>query len=324
MPVVLVTGATGFVGRSLCERLLASGWNVRVAVRPGSEGRSPAGVTACPAPGISAAVDWPAALDGVDAIVHLAARVHVMRETAVDSLAEFRRVNVEGTRGLARAAAEAGVRRLVFTSTLKVHGESSGERGFSESDPPQPADPYAVSKWEAEQALHEIAGRTGLEAVILRPPLVYGPGVKGNFLRLMDWIARGVPLPLANIRNARSLLYLDNLVAAIEACLHLPEAAGQTFLLKDDGDLSTPELIRQLARAMGRDTRLLPFPVPLLTLLGAAAGRSAAVARLTGSLVADDAKIRRVLGWRPPVSLEPGFAATAGWYHAATSAAGHP
>lgn len=321
---VLVTGATGFVGRALCVALAAEGYLVRAALREAAHASlQELGVAELVRVGeIGPDTDWTNGLEGVDAVVHLAARVHVMREIAADPLAEFRRVNVEGTRGLARAAAEAGVRRLVFTSTIKVHGESSGEWGFSESDPPQPADPYAVSKWEAEQALHEIAGRTGLEAVILRPPLVYGPGVKGNFLRLMDWIARGVPLPFANIRNSRSLLYLDNLVAAIEACLRQPPAAGETFLLKDDGDPSTPELIRGLARAMGGDVRLLPFPVPLLALLGAAAGQSAAVARLTGSLVADDAKIRRVLGWRPPVSLERGLAATAGGYHAATSATG--
>lgn len=323
---ILVTGANGFVGRALCMALAAEGYPVRAALResaPASLQELEVEELVCVGK-IGPDTDWTSGLKGVDAVVHLAARVHVMREFAADPLAEFRRVNVEGTRGLARAAAAAGVRRLVFVSTLKIHGESSGARGFSESDPPQPTDPYAISKWEAEQALHEIAGQTGLETVILRPPLVYGPGVKGNFLRLMDWIARGVPLPLASIRNSRSLLYLDNLVAAIEACLREPSAAGETFLLKDDGDLSTPELIRQLARAMGGRARLLPFPVPLLALLGAAAGQSAAVARLTGSLVADDAKIRRVLGWLPPLSPEQGLTATAGWYRAATSALARP
>lgn len=324
MTRVLVTGASGFVGRALCMTLAAEGYRVRAVLRESAPRRASLqelGVTELVRMGeIGPDTDWTSGIEDVDAVVHLAARLHVMRETVGNSLAEFRRVNVEGTRSLARAAAEAGVRRLVFLSTLKVNGESSGEQGLSESDPPRPADPYAVSKWEAEQALHEIAGRTGLEAVILRPPLVYGPGVKDNFLRLMDWVARGVPLPLASIRNSRSLLYLDNLVAAIEACLREPSAAGETFLLKDGGDLSTPELIRQLARAMGGRARLLPFPVPLLALLGAAAGQSAAVTKLTGSLVVEDAKIRRVLGWRPPVSLERGLANTAGWYNAATSA----
>lgn len=321
MTRVLVTGATGFVGRALCMALAAEGYRVRAVLRESAPASlQELGVAELVRMGkIGPDTDWTSGIEGVDAVVHLAARVHVMRETAADSLAEFRRVNVEGTRGLARAAAEAGVRRLVFVSTLKVNGEGRDEP-YRESDTPAPQDPYAVSKWEAEQALYEIAGRTGLEAVILRPPLVYGPGVKDNFLRLMDWVARGVPLPFASIRNSRSLLYLENLTAAIEACLREPSAAGETFLLKDEGDLSTPELIRQLARAMGGRARLLPFPVPLLALLGAAAGQSAAVTKLTGSLVVEDAKIRRVLGWRPPVSLERGLAATAGWYNATTSA----
>jgi UDP-glucose 4-epimerase len=258
---------------------------------------------------INAATAWEAALAGCDVIVHLAARVHVMDDKASDPLAEFREVNTEGTLNLARQAAQAGVKRFVFTSTIKVNGEGR-DAAYRETDTPAPADPYAISKWEAEQGLHSIAQETGLEVVILRPPLVYGPGVKANFLRLMRTVARGWPLPLGAIRNRRSLLYLGNFVDAIRLCVEHAGAAGQTFLLDDGEPVSTPDLIRALAHAMGRPARLLAVPVGVLELAGALLGKRAAVARLTGSLYVDSSAIRSRLGWSPPYTMRQGLDVT--------------
>jgi UDP-glucose 4-epimerase len=232
-----------------------------------------------------------------------------MDDEASDPLAEFRNVNTEGTLNLARQAAGAGVRRFVFISTIKVNGEGRDEP-YRETDAPAPEDAYAISKWEAEQGLHQIAHDTGLEVVILRPPLVYGPGVKANFLSLLRVIERGWPLPLGAIRNRRSLLYLGNFVDAIRLCVEHPAAAGQTFLIDDGEAVSTPELIRRLAHAMGRPARLLAVPVGWLEFAGALLGRRAAVARLTGSLWVDSSLIRARLGWAPPYSMEAGLAVT--------------
>lgn len=258
--------------------------------------------------------DWSKALGGADAVVHLAARVHVMGERPRDALAAARRVNLDGTCRLAEQAATAGVKRFIFTSTLKVHGEASGDHPFTENDAPAPIDPYAISKWEAEQELSTIAGRTGMELVILRPPLVYGPGVKANFLELVKACAEQRYLPFGRVNNRRSILFVGNLADAIAACVDTPAAAGGTFLIRDDGDLSTPEMVRQLSHAVGAEPRLGNVPVALLRLAGFLTGRRAMIDRLVGSLAVNDTKIRRQLGWQPPATTTQGFAETASWY----------
>lgn len=251
----------------------------------------------------------------VDCVVHLAARTHVLRDTDVDMLAAYRRVNVEGTRRLAQAAARSGVRRLVFVSSIKVNGEATVDQPFTENDTPRPEDAYGISKWEAERAMSQIAADTGMEAVVLRPPLVYGPGVKGNLLQLLRVVARGWPLPLASIRNRRSLIFVGNLVEAIMAAAASPAASGNTYLVSDGEDVSTPELVRALARALNVPARLVPCPAVLLKCAARVIGRSDAAARLTGSLQVDSSNIRRQLGWRPHATLAAGLAETARWYH---------
>ncbi|MHB1215037.1 MAG: UDP-glucose 4-epimerase family protein [Thiobacillus sp.] len=300
----LVTGATGFVGTALCARLAANGLEVVPAVR-GKSGLPHERVVG----NLDASTDWAAALTGCNVVIHLAARVHVMDDTAQDPLALYRATNTETTLNLARQAAQAGVKRFVFISTIKVNGEGR-DAPYRETDIPAPEDAYAISKWEAEQGLWQIAQDTGLEVVILRPPLVYGPGVKANFLRLLRTVERGWPLPLGAIRNRRSLLYLGNFVDAIRLCIEHPDAAGQTFLVDDGQPVSTPDLIRAMARAMGRPAHLLAVPVGMLELAGTLLGKRAAVARLTGSLFVDGLFLRTRLGWTPPYSLEAGLAAT--------------
>lgn len=309
MQTVLVSGANGFVGRPLCSALERAGYRVRRCCRLASA----AGQHDVAVGEIGPDTDWNAALSGVDAVVHLAARVHVMKDRAADPLAEFRRVNVAGTARLARAAASSGVRRFVYLSSIKVNGEATHGRPFSESDLPHPQDPYGVSKQEAEQALAQIGAETGLEVVVLRPPLVYGPGVKGNFLRLLQLVKKGMPLPLASIANRRSLLYVGNLADAVCACLSAPAAAGKTYLLCDSEEVSTPDLIRKLAQAMGRPSRLLPFP-PVLFDIVSRLGGAAPIQRLTGSLQINSARIQQELSWHPPFSLDQGIRETVHWF----------
>lgn len=306
---VLVTGASGFVGSVLCADLTRRGALVRRAVRS-PDGDIPETVAVGD---VGPRTDWRAALDGVDAVVHLAARVHVVRDSAASPLSEYRRVNIEGTRQLAQAAAQAGVRRLLLVSSIKVNGEVT-RRPFTEDDPPKPVGAYAISKWEAEQALIEASGRLGLEWVVLRPPLVYGPGVGANFLGLLHAVATRRPLPLGAIENRRSLAYVGNLVDAIHCCLVQQEAANRTFLIGDGEDVSTPDLVRRLACALGVSPRLLRVPVPLLRTGGWLVGQRAAIERLAGSLQVDSGRLRSVLGWVPPHGLEQGLAATARWY----------
>ena len=266
-------------------------------------------------------------MQGVTAVIHLAARVHVMREDADDSLGEFRRTNVAGTENLARAAAARGVKRLVYISSIKVNGESTlspprpsptnggGEQNyFTESDIPSPQDPYGISKWEAEKVLHRVAAETDLEIVIVRPPLVYGPGVKGNFAQMLKVLAKGIPLPLASVHNLRSLLYVENLVDALLVCTTHPAAVGQTYLVSDGDDVSTPDLLYQLGSPMGRPARLFPCPPALLKLAGRLLGKADQVERLLGSLQIDSGRIRRELNWEPPYSLQQGLQATATRY----------
>lgn len=308
---VLVTGSTGFVGDALCAHLASRGFLVRAAVR---SKLGPERSDAVAVGDIGADTDWSTALEGVDQVVHLAARVHIDRDSSRDRLAEHRRVNVEGTRRLASMAADRGVRRFVFLSSAKVNGEVT-RKPCTEADPPRPEGAYAVSKWEAEQALMHIARDTGMEWVILRPPLVYGPGVRANFLELMRAVAAGIPLPFASIDNRRSLLYLGNLVDAVRTCLTHPHARGRTFLVSDGDDLSTPGLTRRLAQALDVPSRLLPMPVALLSLAGKMTGKGAAVDRLVGSLQLDTSAIRQTLGWTPPFGVDEGLQETARWFH---------
>jgi len=311
---ILVTGATGFVGTALLKRLGCENCHVRAAVLAGERtNHLPATVETVVVPSLSETTEYADALRGIDVVVHLAARVHVMDEDAVDPLAQFRRVNVAGTERLARQAATAGVRRLVFLSSVKVNGEGR-PMPYTEDDPPAPEDPYGVSKREAEAMLRQVAADTCLESVIIRPPLVYGPGVKANFRRLLETVRRGIPLPLACIRNRRSLIGLGNLVDAVTACATHPRAAGNSYLVSDGEDVSTPELVRMVAAAFGRPARLFPVPLLLMRLAGTMTGKGAAVDRLVGSLTVDISKIHRELGWQPPFTMQQGVAETAEWF----------
>ena len=313
MPDVLVTGANGFIGTALCNRLLGENFRVHGAVRPGKVPLLPEGVEAAHIESIDGDTDWINALKGIDTVVHLAARVHMTNNHSKDSLAAYRYVNMAGTARLARMAAAAGVKRFVYLSTVKVNGEGKAAP-YTEKDDPEPTDPYGTSKWEAEKVLYEIADQTGMEMVVLRPPLVYGPGVKANFLRLLKVVERGIPLPLANVNNLRSLIYLENLLDVIVTCINHPKAAGQTFLISDGKDLSTPELIRLMAEAMGRKVRLFSFPLFMLKIAGCILGKSVEIDRLLGSLTVDSSKIRRDLGWKAPYTMAQGLKETAKWY----------
>lgn len=305
---VFVTGATGFVGSRLIECLRDDGHSVTAAVRRSVN----VGVPVFQMGDLSEEQEWSSALVGQDVIVHCAARVHMMSETAADPLAAFREVNVGATLNLARQAAAAGVRRLIFLSSIKVNGElTEPGRPFTSHDSPAPADPYAVSKVEAEAGLVELARQTGMELVIIRPVLVYGPGVKGNFQRMMDRVQRGGVLPLGAVDNRRSLVALDNLVDLIVTCVDHPAAAGQIFLVSDGEDISTPEMLRHMGRVLGRQVRLLPVPVSWLKMGAALLGKRSEAQRLCGSLQVDIEHTCKTLDWKPPVSLEQGFRAAA-------------
>lgn len=308
--MILVTGATGFVGGAVVHRLAADNpaTCVVVAVRR-SGGVWPQAVREHVVSDIAPLTDWSVALADVSAVVHCAARVHVMQDRAADPLVEFRQVNVHGTLNLARQAADAGVRRFLFVSSIKVNGEATKTgQPFSADDVPAPQDPYGVSKMEAEQALLELSLQTGMEVVIVRPPLVYGPGVKANFASMMSWLRRGVPLPLGAIHNnARSLVALDNLVDLLVTCLKQPAAAGQVFLVSDGEDVSTTELLRRTASSMGRSANLLPIPPSWLEVGASLLGKKDKVQRLCGSLQVDIEKTRQVLDWCPPLTLDQGL-----------------
>jgi len=314
---VLVTGANGFVGSALCSLLVQRGYAVRRCTRRTSESSAaPQAATTVSVGEVGPKTDWTTAVEGIDVVVHLAARVHVLTDTATDALAEYRRVNVEGTRSLAAASLRGGVKRMVFLSSAKVHGERS-VRPFSERDAPHPEDAYAVSKLEAEEGLKATLAQGQTRWAILRPPLVYGPEVRANFLRLLRTVARGVPLPLTRIDNRRSLVYIGNLVDAIEASIQREAADGNTWLVSDGEDLSTPELVRRLARALNKPTRLASVPVRLLRFAGMLSGRSAAVDRLVDSLQVDSTAIRLGLRWTPPYTVDQGLLETARWFRAA-------
>lgn len=306
----LVTGANGFVGSALCDELAARSLHYRAVTRNARDGDQ---FYACGE--LNDHTPWLSALEHIDVVVHLAARVHVMRDAAADPLSEFRRTNVEGTMNLARQAVEAGVRRFVFVSSVKVNGECSlpGEV-FSESVARAPTDPYALSKWEAEQALIRLGNETGLEVVIVRPPLVYGPGVRANFLQLLNGVYRGWPTPFKAISNKRSLLFVGNLADALILCATHDEAAGQTYLLDDGIALSSSELVAAIANSLGVPNRDFSIPLWALNMAARVLGRQAVVERLTQSLVVSNKKIVTQLGWRPPFTIDEGLHLTAEWY----------
>lgn len=303
---VLVTGASGFVGSRLLKRLTSKNYytvagTVRTAVRNDHVDLIAIG-------DISTPIDWASALKGRQIVVHTAARAHIVGDSGIDPLKEFRRVNVAGTLDLARQAANAGVKRFVFISSIKVNGENTLlGKPFTPADVPSPVDAYGISKMEAEQGLRALASETGMELVIVRPPLVYGPGVKGNFASIIRLIDRGLPLPLGAINNRRSLVGLDNLVDLILVCIDHPGAAGQTFLVSDGYDLSTPELLRRVARAMGKPSRLIPVPADILGFGAALFGKKRVAQRLLGSLQIDMASTWQVLGWSPTLSVDEGL-----------------
>jgi len=316
---VLVTGANGFIGQALCLCLHGSGFKVRAAVRK-IDRKLPNVYESVEVGDINSQTDWAEALNNIDVVVHLASRAHIIRDNASDPLFEFRKVNVFGTERLARMAAQHGVSRLIYISSVKVNSECTKRDPdgkmlcVSEEDIPNPQDYYAISKWEAERLLYRIKEETGLEIVILRSPLVYGPGVKANFQRLIKLIDLGIPLPFANLKNARSFIYLDNLVDVILKCTIDPKAAGQTFLVSDGQDISTPELMRMIAKAMKRKLILLPFPVGFLRVFGKVSGRLSEVERLINSLCVNNDKIVRTLDWKPPYTLEQGIKLTVDSY----------
>ena len=320
---ILVTGANGFIGSALCRHLRESGFLVREADRV---------LGRLPSAGTSRLSDLECVLlhdrstedeihrllQDVQVVVHLAARVHVMSEHAADPLAEFRQVNLVWTERLARLAASQGIHRFVYMSSVKVNGEQN-VRPFTEEDVPCPLDPYGISKWEAEQALAKVAAESGMEIIVIRSPLVYGPGVGGNFLQLLKILRRGVPLPFAHIQNCRSLIYLGNLVHALIQCVQDVRAAGQTYMVSDGEDLSTPELIRRLGRGMGVSVRLWSVPTPMLRWIGMVARKQAVIERLVGSLRVDSSKIRRELDWWPPFTVDTGLSETAAWFRTRSS-----
>ena len=305
---VLVTGATGFVGRSLVAQLVALEHVEVLALTRRAPAARVVGATYLPGGDLTSEIDWLPAMAGTHAIVHTAARAHILHERVADPLAEFRRVNVTGTLRLAQQAASMGVRRFLFVSSIGVNGvKSDPGKAFSDLDEANPHNAYALSKWEAEQGLRRLSDDTGMDVVIIRPPLVYGPDAPGNFGSLMRWLRRGVPLPLGAIHNQRSLVALDNLVDLIVTCLTHPAAANQTFLVSDGQDVSTTELLRRMGRAMGCPARLVPVPVSWLKLAATLVGKQDVAQRLCSSLQVDIEKTRRLLDWTPPLSLDEGL-----------------
>lgn len=314
MTTVLVTGANGFVGSHLCRLILERGYNVRHAVRSRVSAGIADDMDVVEVGDIEANTNWCEALDGVDAVVHLAARVHVLAESATDPLAEFRKVNTAGTETLARQAALAGVRRFIYVSSVKATVATTDTPSL-ESDPPSPSDPYGQSKQEAEALL--LGGDSALEPVVIRPPLIYGPGVGANFLRLLKIVKAGVPLPFSGIRNARSLVAVDNLCDLIATSLRHPDAAGEIFNVSDGEDVSIAELLTAIGVAMHRSPRLFYLPPGILRFGLAAIGRSDDFERLCGSLQLNTEKARNVLGWKPPVSMNEALQSTVNWYYGA-------
>ncbi len=313
MSYVLVTGANGFIGHHLCQALHANSDSVRAVVR--RAGNIDKRFDEYVVDTIDKATSWKNALKNIDCVVHLAARVHIMNDTSADPIEAFRSVNTYGTLNLARQAAEQGVKRFIYISSIKVNGENTvSGKSFSADDIPNPSDPYGVSKYEAEQQLMILAENSGIEVVIIRPPLVYGPGVRGNFLRMMEWLDKGIPLPLGAVRNKRSVVGVENLVNLILTCLSHKAAANQVFLVSDRDVLSTTELMQKTARALGRPARLLPVPQWVLELAMKLLGKRSLSQRLCGSLQVDINKTKELLDWAPPYKFEDGLHKTVEWY----------
>lgn len=316
---VLVTGADGFLGKYVCRKLIASGYIPNAGVRtlqlwPELQ-RTVPGLTEYSLLGdLSENQSLRSHLANVSAVIHLAARPPAMTDRGNDALAEYRRVNVDATKSMAHSAAAAGVRRFIFVSTVKVHGESTAESPFTEDSPANPQSFYAVSKWEAEEMLRDVAPKIGLELVIVRPPQVYGPGVRGNFLRLMRLVDRALPLPLPRQRNCRSLIGAENLADFVVRCVNHGNAAGNHFLVKDSEDLSTRDLVARLAQFLTRPLRLVFIPEPLIRLAAKLTHKQEETNRVLDSLVIDSRRAQRDLQWAPPVPLDDGLAATARWY----------
>lgn len=314
MMTVLLTGASGFVGSAVRRSLRQEGVTVRPVFRHETSFRQlDAGIDATVLQAsFDGDTDWRTAVAEIDTVVHCAARVHVMHDTVAEPLTEFRKINTCGTINLARQAAAAGVQRFVFISSVKVNGEITPPgHPFTTGQTPAPADPYGISKWEAEQQLRTLSAETAMEVVIIRPALVYGPGVKANFLNMMKWLYKGVPLPLGALHNKRSLVALDNLVDLIVTCIDHPGAANQTFLVSDGEDLSTTELLQRMSQALGKQPRLLPVPAWMLETAAKVVGRQSTAQRLCGSLQVDISHTRERLGWTPPVSVNAALQKTA-------------
>ncbi|MCF6281541.1 MAG: SDR family oxidoreductase [Candidatus Polarisedimenticolaceae bacterium] len=316
MNKILLTGSTGFVGTALRNSLHANGAEFTSAIRTLASIKNRLGYFGeiHTVGEIGPDTSWDKTLEDVDTVIHLAARVHVMSDTATDPLQVFREINTTGTLKLAAAAANAGVHRFIFLSSIKVNGEFTTDQPFDEHSPTAPADPYGISKKEAEEGLRKIAAVTSMEVVIIRPPLIYGPGVKANFLRLLSIVVRGIPLPLAGIKNQRSMVALDNLVDFIILCIDHPAAANETFLISDGKGLSTAELVQCIAKQAGHSARLFSIPESVMALGAALLGKKAMLDRLTHSLQIDSSKARQLLQWQPPISTDQAIADTVTWY----------
>jgi len=322
MPNVLITGANGFIGNALCKKLENKGWQVKGSVRATHPiGPPEAGVNFIDVGPIGPDTDWGSVLNGADTVVHLAAQLRLDAYGAADPTTTACHVNVVGTESLARAAVNKNIRRFIYLSTAKVNGEGR-PAPYTEQDKSTPMDPYSISKYEAENILHEIAADTGMEVVILRPPLVYGPGVKANFFYLLKLVHKGLPLPFARVENRRSLIFLDNLISAIIACIQHPDAAGETYLVSDSEIVSTPELIRRIAEALGKSARLFSFPPNMLHMIARFAGKSDKVKPLLNSFTVDTSKIRSDLNWKPIYTQKEGLSQTARWFLEKQSRAG--
>lgn len=323
MKKILVTGADGFIGKALSACLLGCGYDVLGAVINEGASRSlVGGVKPVITGDITGDVAWPGILKGVDAVVHLAARVHVMKESAKDPLSEFIKVNAQATKKIAEEAARAGVRKFVLMSSVKVNGEETFGRPFLADDSPMPRDPYGISKMMAEKELFSVCESSGMNGIAIRPTLVYGPGVGGNFLRLLGWVKRGVPLPLGSVKNKRSFVYVENLCDAVRCVIENQTARNEVFLVSDGKDVSTPELIKAIAGAMDKKARLFNVAPGALDRLGSFAGKHEEVRRLTGSLCVDTKKIRDMIGWQAPFSFDEGIRETAGWFKTSHKAQG--
>jgi len=303
MSNILLTGATGFVGNRLLSMLKENGHHCRAAVRRPSSSVDVHAESIIVGE-IDAHTNWSQAVKGMDVIVHLAARVHVMNDQADNPLVEFRKINLDGTRSLAEAAAKAGVKRFIYISTIKVNGEATHGKAFTSQDTPSPSDPYAIAKWEAEKALQQISKDTGLEVVVIRPTLVYGPGVKANLYNLIKLVRKRIPLPLAGIKNRRSLVALDNLTSLIMTCCEHPAAAGHVFLACDDEAVSTAELIGRIARSFGQYSTLFYFPPGIMAWVAGLLGKQAVWQRLAGSLEVDNSEAKKIMGWQPVTTMD--------------------